>query len=175
MGFCSSASHPHPSHELRRLGTGLRGCGCPVKGFQGFLMFCRACPAAAFAGLFTACLVGSLDARAGGSQDLHFHSRLAQKACHLAAGRLPADTSLPTCSDLNALVVQAREAVPQDSSAMDTIDRLNEFFFGAEGFQATYDLNTPNHLLLDRVLAGGHPCALGGRIDRDQELPAIHL
>jgi len=41
---------------------------------------------------------------------------------------------------------------------MDTIDRLNEFFFGAEGFQATYDLNTPNHLLLDRVLAGrkGH-------------------
>ena len=63
-----------------------------------------------------------------------------------------------TCSALNGLSLRAAAAIAGAHSPTETLDRLNHFLFEAEGFRPTYDLDSPDHLLLRGVLAGktGH-------------------
>jgi len=54
--------------------------------------------------------------------------------------------------------MRARKAVPSGLAPSETLEHLNSFFFHAEHFQAAFELDKPENLLIDGVLAGkrGH-------------------
>jgi tetratricopeptide (TPR) repeat protein len=81
-------------------------------------------------------------------------SWLARKACSIQERPSAAEATIEGCPGLDAFVARGREIVTGSSGAADTIDRLNVYFFQAEGFQATHDLSSSEHLLPGPVLAG---------------------
>jgi len=86
-------------------------------------------------------------------------SRLAQELCGSRfEGRASGDSSEKDCRALAELAERAASVVDPESTRESTIERLNQFFFEQEGFQPTYDLTSPEHLLVNGVLAGrkGH-------------------
>src|SRR5712692_2461347 len=85
-------------------------------------------------------------------------SWLARKSCRMVPERLRADRPETVCSSLDGLRDRAARALSGATSPGETIERLNAFLFEAEGFHPTYDLTSPDHLLLDGVLVGkkGH-------------------
>jgi tetratricopeptide (TPR) repeat protein len=80
-------------------------------------------------------------------------SWLAQRACSVETRSL-ADTLDAGCPGLDGMVTRAREAVAGATTPIETIERLNHFFFQSEKFQVTYDLSSSDHLLPGPVLAG---------------------
>ena len=81
-------------------------------------------------------------------------SWLARKACSIQERPSGADAAIEGCPELEAFVARGRKIVAGSDGAADTIDRLNAYFFQAEGFQATHDLSSSDHLLPGPVLAG---------------------
>lgn len=55
-------------------------------------------------------------------------------------------------------MARARDSASGVTDLEKVVGRLNHFFFDLEKFQVTYDFSSPDHLLLDRVIAGkkGH-------------------
>jgi regulator of sirC expression with transglutaminase-like and TPR domain len=107
-------------------------------------------------------LLGSLllmqgpDATVASSEPLR--SWLAKKSCALQRGSPTEEVGHVPCSDLAALVARARKAVPRRLTPSATLEQLNSFFFQAESFQAAFELDRPESLLIDGVLASkrGH-------------------
>jgi regulator of sirC expression with transglutaminase-like and TPR domain len=81
------------------------------------------------------------------------HSRLAQEACALRENRPWTKTSRSKCSEVAGLVARARKAVPRGLAPWQSLEKLNDFFFETERFQASYELDAPESLLLNGVLA----------------------
>jgi len=73
----------------------------------------------------------------------------------------PADAPDGECPGLDALVKRAGEAVGGASTPIETIERLNHFFFQSEKFQVTYDLSSSDHLLPGPVIAGKRGYCVG--------------
>jgi regulator of sirC expression with transglutaminase-like and TPR domain len=96
------------------------------------------------------------DATAASSAQVR--SWLAQKACALQGDSRPERAHHSRCPDLPALVTRARKAVPSGLTPSATLERINSFFFQAEDFQAAYELDRPENLLVNGVLASkrGH-------------------
>ena len=82
------------------------------------------------------------------------HSRLAAEACQFEKSNLPRESQDEGCTLLPPLIERARESVHAASTPTETLDSLNHFFFEQEGFQVTYNLDSPEHLFLDGVLSG---------------------
>jgi len=81
-------------------------------------------------------------------------SWLAQRACSVVDTASSADTSDAGCPGLDAFVKRAGELVGGATTPIETIERLNRFFFQSEKFQVTYDLSSADHLLPGPVMAG---------------------
>ena len=95
-----------------------------------------------------------VSAEAGPKSPPSLESWLARKTCSIREWTSEAETTTEGCQGLEAFVARGREVVAGSADAVDTIDRLNAYFFQAEGFQVTYDLSSADHLLPGPVLAG---------------------
>jgi regulator of sirC expression with transglutaminase-like and TPR domain len=62
---------------------------------------------------------------------------------------------------MDTLIARAREAVSGATKPVETIDRLNLFFFEKERFRVTYDLSSADHLLPGRVVEGKRGYCIG--------------
>jgi regulator of sirC expression with transglutaminase-like and TPR domain len=71
------------------------------------------------------------------------------------------DAPVTGCPGLDALVKRAEESVTGATTPIETIERLNHFFFQSEKFQVTYDLSSSDHLLLGPVIAGKRGYCVG--------------
>jgi regulator of sirC expression with transglutaminase-like and TPR domain len=87
-------------------------------------------------------------------------SRLARAACRLDSNVYASLGTTPVggCVSFPSLAERARSAIAGAVSPAETLDRLNRFFFEDEGFTPTFDVNSPDNVLLGHVLAGkkGH-------------------
>jgi len=81
-----------------------------------------------------------------------------REVCTMGGQDYPRRDPDTTCSSLSGLSLRAAAAIAGAHSPTETLDRLTHFLFEVEGFRPTYDLDSPDHLLLRGVLAGktGH-------------------